>query len=164
MVRLVKSFLERLTFQRQLGIALAMGILLLALFSSLTGSWRVNDRVRNDLVEQGRRIAENLARLIPTDQVLLQAWPRSATLDYQVTVDVLHFEGWLGSESRLLALWSILDGAELALWSQRVVLNAPVSGGDYEAMVVAMNQLLEWFSRDLARAIQRLASRVVARE
>ena len=111
-----------------------------------------------------RVLAENLARLIPTDQLLLHAWPRSATLDYQVTVDVLHFDGWLGGESRLLALWSILDGAELTLWSQRASLNAPVSGRDYDAMVVAMNQLLEWLSRDLASAIQRLASRVVARE
>jgi hypothetical protein len=31
-------------------------------------------------------------------------------------------------------------------------------------MVMAMNQLLEWLSRDLASAIQRLSSRVVARE
>ena len=71
-------------------------------------------------------------------------------LDYQVTVEVLHFEGWLGGESRLLALWSILDGAELPLWSQRASLNAPVGGREYEAMVMAMNQLLEWLSRDLA--------------
>jgi hypothetical protein len=111
-----------------------------------------------------RVLAENLALLIPTDQVLLYAWPRSATLDYQVTVDVLHFEGWLGGESRLLALWSILDGAELTLWSQRADLKAPVRGREYDAMVIAMNQLLEWLSRDLASAIRRLASRVVARE
>ncbi|MDP9143957.1 MAG: PqiC family protein, partial [Actinomycetota bacterium] len=111
-----------------------------------------------------RVLAENLALLIPTDQILLYAWPRSATLDYQVMVEVLHFDGWLGSESRLLALWSILDGAELTLWSQRATLNAPVSGREYEAMVVAMNQLIEWLSRDLASAIHRLASRVVARE
>ena len=111
-----------------------------------------------------RVLAENLARLIPTDQVLLYAWPRSATLDYQVTVEVLQFDGWLGGESRLLALWSILDGAELPLLSQRASLNTPVGGREYEAMVVAMSQLLEWLSRDLTFAIQRLASRVVARE
>jgi hypothetical protein len=111
-----------------------------------------------------RVLAENLALLIPTDQVLRYAWPRSATLDYQVTVDVLHFEGWLGGESRLLALWSILDGAELTLWSARADLNAPVRGREYDAMVAAMNQLLEWLSRDLARAIRLLATRVVALE
>jgi uncharacterized lipoprotein YmbA len=111
-----------------------------------------------------RMLAENLALLIPTDQVLLQAWPRSATLDYQLTVEVLHFDGWLGGESTLLALWSILDGAELPLLSQRASLNAPIGGRDYEAIVVAMNQLLETLNRDIAVSIQRLASRVVARE
>jgi uncharacterized lipoprotein YmbA len=109
-------------------------------------------------------LAENLARLIPTDQVLLHAWPRSDTLDYQVTAEVLQFDGWLGGESKLLALWSILDGAELSLWSQRAALNASVSGREYQALVMAMSQLLESFSRDLAGAIRHLASRVVARE
>jgi uncharacterized lipoprotein YmbA len=79
-------------------------------------------------------------------------------------VDVLQFDGWWGGESTLLALWSILDGAELPLLSRRTSLHVPVSGGDYDAMVVAMNELLERLSRDIAAAIQRLASRIVARE
>ena len=125
--------------------------------SSIAGPSPLQDNVL-------RVLAEHLARLIPTDQVLLQAWPRSATLDYQVTVDMLQFDGWLGGESTLLALWSILDGAELPLLSQRASLNVPVGGGDYEAMVAAMSELLARLSRDIAVAIQRLASRVVAHE
>jgi uncharacterized protein len=35
-----------------------------------------------------RVLAENLALLIPTDHMLLYAWPRSAALDYQVQVEV----------------------------------------------------------------------------
>ena len=96
-----------------------------------------------------RVLAEDLARLIPTDHLRLHPWPRSANLDYQVTVDVLHFDGWLGGESTLLALWSILDGAEVTLLSQRASLSAPVAGRDYDAMVVAMNQLLEREHTDL---------------
>jgi uncharacterized lipoprotein YmbA len=111
-----------------------------------------------------RVLAENLARLIPTDHLLLQAWPRSSTLDYQVTVEVLQFDGWLGSESTLLARWSILDQAERELFNRMVHLHAPTGGRDYEAMVVAMNQMIETLSRDIATAVQRLASRAVARE
>jgi uncharacterized protein len=111
-----------------------------------------------------RVLAENLARLIPTDHLLLQAWPRSVTLDYQVTVEVLQFDGWLGGESTLLARWSILDGAEHELFNRMVHLHAPTGGRDYEAMVVVMNQMIETLSRDIATAIQRLASRAVARE
>ena len=58
-----------------------------------------------------RVLAQNLMRLIPTDQILLHPWPRSATLDYQVSVEVLQFDGWFGGESTLLARWSILDRA-----------------------------------------------------
>jgi uncharacterized protein len=111
-----------------------------------------------------RVLAENLAILIPTDQVLLHAWPQYPTLDYRVTVDMLHFDGWLDGESTLLAHWSILDRAELPLLSQRASFNVPVGGGDYEAMVAAMSELLARLSRNIAVAIQRLASRVVAHE
>jgi uncharacterized protein len=111
-----------------------------------------------------RVLAQNLMLLIPTDDVLLRDWPRSASLDYQVRVEVLHFDGWLGGGSILVALWSILDAAEQPLMSQRASLNVPVGGRDYEAIVIAMNQMVDTLSRDIAAAIQRLASRAVARE
>jgi uncharacterized lipoprotein YmbA len=106
-------------------------------------------------------LGEHLALLIPTDQVLLQPWPRAAALDYQVTIDVLQFDGRLSGETTLLAFWSILDGGEMPLLSHRTSLSVLADGADYEAIVVAMNQLLAGFSRDIAVAIQRLASRVV---
>jgi uncharacterized protein len=106
-----------------------------------------------------RVLAENLSLLIPTDNLLLENWPRSVTLDYQVRVEVRHFDGWLGGESALIARWSILDRAERELMSRKVHLHAPAGGRDYEAMVVAMNQMLEALSRDIAAAIQRLAPR-----
>src|SRR5262245_8684279 len=109
-----------------------------------------------------RVLAENLALLIPTNHILLNAWPRSVALDYQVRVEVLHFDGWLGGETTLLALWSILDQAEQELLSRKLYLNAPHGGRDYDAMVVAMNQMIETLSHDIAVAIQRLASRLVA--
>jgi diguanylate cyclase (GGDEF)-like protein/PAS domain S-box-containing protein len=62
MKRLLAVFFQRLTFQRQLSVTVTLGILCLALLSSLAGSWQVNERVRHDLIEQGQRITENLAR------------------------------------------------------------------------------------------------------
>ncbi|MFZ2162574.1 MAG: EAL domain-containing protein [Sideroxyarcus sp.] len=58
----VTAFFQRLTFQRQLSITVTLGILFLALLSSIVGSWQVNERVRHNLIEQGQRITENLAR------------------------------------------------------------------------------------------------------
>ena len=61
-MKLFSAFLRKLTFRRQLGITITLGTLLLALFSSLVGSWQGNERVRRNLLEQGQRITENLAR------------------------------------------------------------------------------------------------------
>lgn len=62
MKKTFNEFLQRLTFERQLGITVALGILFLALSSTLVGSWLSNERVRLNLLEQGQRITENLAR------------------------------------------------------------------------------------------------------
>src|SRR3990170_1225265 len=62
MKKILNRFLQRFTFERQLGIMVTLGVLFLALFSSLVGSWLSNERVRLNLIEQGQRITENLAR------------------------------------------------------------------------------------------------------
>jgi diguanylate cyclase (GGDEF)-like protein/PAS domain S-box-containing protein len=62
MKKILNEFLQKFTFERQLGITVTFGILLLALSSSLVGSWQSNERVRRNLLEQGQQITENLAR------------------------------------------------------------------------------------------------------
>lgn len=62
MNKLFATFLLKFTFLRQLGITVALGIFMLALFSSVVGSWLANERMRSNLLEQGRRITESLAR------------------------------------------------------------------------------------------------------
>lgn len=61
MKKILDTFLYKYTFERQLGIMVTLGILFLALSSSLVGSWQSNERVRINLLEQGQRITENLA-------------------------------------------------------------------------------------------------------
>jgi len=56
MNRIFTVFLLKFTFQRQLGITVALGIFMLALFSSVVGSWQANQRVRSNLLEQGQHI------------------------------------------------------------------------------------------------------------
>ncbi|MBU1426807.1 MAG: EAL domain-containing protein [Gammaproteobacteria bacterium] len=62
MNKIFSVFIQRFTFRRQLSITVTLGILFLALLSSVVGSWQVNERVRHNLIEQGQRITENLAR------------------------------------------------------------------------------------------------------
>jgi signal transduction histidine kinase len=88
----VATFLRKFTFQRQLDIAIALGIFLLALFSSVIGSWQANERVRDNLLEQGQRITASLAR--QSALALIYASPdnaneaASATLNFPGVVSV----------------------------------------------------------------------------
>jgi diguanylate cyclase (GGDEF)-like protein/PAS domain S-box-containing protein len=92
---LFSAFFQRLTFQRQLGITITLGILFLALFSSVVGSWQGNKRVRNDLIEQGQHITENLAR--QSSLALLYSSADNATEAVNAT---LAFPGVTGVEIR----------------------------------------------------------------
>ncbi|MFC7516261.1 EAL domain-containing protein [Herbaspirillum sp. GCM10030257] len=57
-----RHYFSRTGFRRQLTITVSAAILGLALFSSLMNSWEASRRMEGYLVEQGQRIAENLAR------------------------------------------------------------------------------------------------------
>jgi diguanylate cyclase (GGDEF)-like protein len=58
----IRDFLRRTGFQRQLTMIVSGSILGLALFSALMNSWEANARMRDYFLGQGQRIADNLAR------------------------------------------------------------------------------------------------------
>ena len=62
MKKFYKNFFQPLTFQRQLSITVTLGIIFLALSSSLVGSWQSKERIRVNLLEQGQRITESLGQ------------------------------------------------------------------------------------------------------
>lgn len=95
MKNIFAPFFHRLTFQHQLGIMVALGILCLALFSSVVGSWQGNERVRQDLIEQGKRITENLAR--QSSLALIYASADNAAEAVNATMS---FPGVIGVEIR----------------------------------------------------------------
>jgi diguanylate cyclase (GGDEF)-like protein len=59
---MLRNYLSRTGFRRQLTVIVSAAILGLALFSSLMNSWEASRRMEDYMVEQGQRIADNLAR------------------------------------------------------------------------------------------------------
>ena len=59
--RWIAGYLRRTTFRHQLSITVTVGVLCIALFSSVVSSWQASRLIRGTLLEQGQRIAENLA-------------------------------------------------------------------------------------------------------
>ncbi|MDD2914018.1 MAG: ATP-binding protein [Gallionella sp.] len=95
MNKIFNAFLLKFTFQRQLGITIALGILVLALFSSVVGSWQANQRVQGNLLEQGLHITESLAR--QSALALIYVSPDNAAEAAAATLD---FPGVVGVEIR----------------------------------------------------------------
>ncbi len=98
-------------------------------------------------------LAENLSRLVPTEQVMVFPWGRAFAPDAQVIVEISRLEGAVGGESVLAARWRILSrsGEEVTMGTAR--LTEP-SGPDYESLVAAQSRLVGALSRDIAAALR----------
>lgn len=125
------DYLRRTGFRRQLTLAVSAAILGLALFSSLMNSWQASRRVEGYLVEQGQRIAENLAR--QSILALLYRSPDNAREAVSTTLafpDVVQVE--ITDASHRVLLSQAKDGAAASAGRQ----NTP-----YTALV---HPALEW--------------------
>lgn len=118
MNKIIKKFLENLTFRRQLGIMITLGILLLALSSSLVGSWQSNERVRANLLDQGKHITENLAR--QSVLALLFASPDNAG---EAVKSTMAFPGVVGLEIRDAKKHVLLTRGSANIASSKVLFN-----------------------------------------
>ena len=101
-----------------------------------------------------RVIAMNLGVLAGTDSVSVYPWPRSAAVDYQVTVDVDRFDAGANGQVVLVARWQVLAGeGGRSVRSGRTVVTEPVVSTDYEALAGAMSSAAATLSREVAAAI-----------
>jgi signal transduction histidine kinase len=92
-MRHVTRILKGMTFQQQLAIAMAMGVLSMALFSSIGSAWQGSRQVRDNLVQQSLRIASSLAA--QSQLALLSSSPENANEAVAATLafpDVLRVE------------------------------------------------------------------------
>ena len=92
-MRQLTRILRGLTFNQQLGIAMAVGVLCMALFSSVGSAWQGSRQVRENLMQQSLRIATTLAT--QSQLALLSASPDNAVEAVTATLafpDVLRVE------------------------------------------------------------------------
>jgi uncharacterized lipoprotein YmbA len=83
---------------------------------------------------------------------------------YQVIVQMTHFEGTLGEQSRLSAQWHIIDVEEQQELLRRTSqLRPAVETADYHSLVAALSQGLSALSQDIAAALRALPRQRAAR-
>ena len=105
-----------------------------------------------------RVLAENLSVLLSTDYIVPYPRKKLMPTDYQVTVDVIRFDGTPGENASLVARWTIIgDDAEKVLQKNKSSFSEPTDGQSYEALVSAESRLVTALSREIAAAINAVA-------
>jgi uncharacterized protein len=103
-----------------------------------------------------RVLSENLAQLLNTGNIEKYPWPRRAEINYQIAIDVQHFETTTDGQSRLSARWIIKDGATgKDLYASQTSASAPTAPGD-GGIATALSEDLGTLSRDIASQVSRL--------
>ncbi len=102
-----------------------------------------------------RVLAENLSVLLSTDRIIPYPQKKSTPTDYQVTVDVVRFDGTPGGNASLVARCRILgdDGAKV-LWVKKSSFSEATGGRGYEELVSAHSRLVGALSGEIADAIK----------
>lgn len=100
-----------------------------------------------------RVLGENLAVLVPSENVVSFPWRRSAGIDYQVIVEVREFERGADGDVSLRARWQVRRGDGQRVVTRDSNIAQPARGSDYGAIATAMSGALEQLSREIAAAI-----------
>ena len=97
-------------------------------------------------------IAQNISKLLHSDLVFTYPW--QAEVDYEVTMNVLQFDGSFGGDAILIVRWSIYDRDGKQRVIRRSTYTAPVAGSNYQELVKAKNKLVDQLSREIAAALR----------
>jgi uncharacterized lipoprotein YmbA len=106
-----------------------------------------------------RVLSENLAQLLNTYRIEQYPWDRKEQVDYQIAINVQHFETTTDGRSQLNARWIIKDGSNgKDLYASETMASTPVGTGDTGASSALSNDLAT-LSREIASRITELSQR-----
>jgi len=104
-----------------------------------------------------RVLAENLSSLLATNHITLYGSKGWMPTNYQVTVDVVRFDGTPGENASLVARWTVLGDDRAKVLQKKSSFSEPTDGQSYEALVSAESRLVTALSREIAAAINAAA-------
>ena len=104
-----------------------------------------------------RVLAENIGLLLATDRVAIYPWEIDFKPNYRIAVDIRYFEGQLGENVILEAVWRVSGKEDQEIQIVKTsVIKETLSSPDYEALVAAKSQTIAQLSREIVKEIQRL--------
>jgi len=103
-------------------------------------------------------LMENLSVLLSKNLFTIFPVRGSESIDYQVEVEVIRFDGSLAGDASLLVRWTIFgEDAKKLLLTRKSSFKEATGGTGYEALVAAQSRTVEALSREIAGAIKGLS-------
>ena len=104
-----------------------------------------------------RAMRENLATALATERILNFPWNQE--VDYQISIEIVRFEGIASEVAHLEAIWSIQDSqGTIVVPQRRSEHQAPVAPSGSEGLVEALSRALALFSWEIADKLSGTAS------
>jgi uncharacterized protein len=103
-----------------------------------------------------RAIAANLATLLRTERIVVFPWSSTTSIEHQVVIDVIRFDGGLGGDVLLEARWRVLGREKNDLVLRYSAMTEATGESGYPALVAAMSRSLATLSREIADAVKTL--------
>ena len=98
-----------------------------------------------------RVVAENLARLLPTDRATVYPWNRGADIDWKIEIDVSRFEREPDGSVTLAARWQVIDDRERRIVHHGAsTLRETPDRSETGALVAALSRTVAALSREIA--------------
>ena len=100
-------------------------------------------------------LGENLSALLSTDRIVQYPWKRSIHPDYQLSLEVIQFDGTKSQEAVLKVRWTLVgnDGKNV-LQEKTSQFTEILRGPEYEDLVEAMSRMLDSLAQEIADAIK----------
>ena len=103
-----------------------------------------------------RTLTQNLELLMPGAKVISYEMGRRVLPDYQVSMDILQFDGVRSKSVRLKANWAVTGRDRKVLLLNTADISEPVKGGSYNEMVAALSRAMAGLSSQIASALSNL--------
>ena len=104
-----------------------------------------------------RVVAQNISQMLATEQVAVFPWDVSFDPRYQITLNIMRFEGRWGKDVLLEVFWKIIDSQkQTALSVQKSVIKEPLPDESYETLIATKSRAIASLSDIIAKKIESL--------
>lgn len=104
-----------------------------------------------------RVVAENISLMLPAEQVAVYPWDIGFKPNYQVILDIRHFEGRQSQDVLLEVFWTLIDLQKgKTLLVKKSVITEPLPDETYEGLVVTQSKAIASLSSIIVKEISNL--------